>query len=105
MYDQQGFVNRGLIARILLTLCILLLFLVLRSLLRRREERQLVPCLLQIVIRHLLNQLAGGDLYIRASMSTSTSTAWEMASLAGFARGMYQSRQCQTDPGILYLYS
>ena len=55
MYDQQDSANRGLIARILLTLCIPLFFLVLRSLSRWRQERQLVPSLFQIVIKHLLN--------------------------------------------------
>ena len=94
MYDQQDFMNRGLNARALLTLCIPLLFLILKSLLRRREERQLVPSLLQIAIRHSLNQEIGGNLFISASMSASTSTAWEMASLAGPARRMHQSRQC-----------
>lgn len=56
MYDQQSFVNRGLIARILLTLCVPLLLLVLRSLLRRREERQLVTSLLQNLVRQFLSQ-------------------------------------------------
>lgn len=55
MYEQQSFLNRGLFDRILLTLCIPLFFLVLRSLLRRRKERQLVPRLLHIVIRQLHN--------------------------------------------------
>ena len=105
MYNQQAFLNHGLIARLLLTLCIPLLFLVLRSLLRQREVRRLVPPLLQIAIRHLLNQWVGGDLFVRASMSASTSTAWEMASLAGPAREMHQSRQCQPNSRILHLGS
>lgn len=45
MDDQQIFANYGLIARILLPLSIPLAFIVLRSFLRRREERHLVRTL------------------------------------------------------------
>lgn len=55
MFDQQFFAKYGLTARILLTLSIPLLFVVLRSLLRRREDRRLVRTRAQAPVGHLLN--------------------------------------------------
>ena len=91
-----------LIVKSLLPLGIAILFLVIRFISRRREERRLVRILHRFTIQHL-NRLIGVYFFLQESVSVPTGTAREMAALAGSAHCKYQSGQCQPNPKILHL--
>lgn len=105
MFDHRLLVNYGVLVKFLLTCSIPLSFILYRSLLRRREERRLVCALTDPPHSASLIKWPGGHLLIGASMSTSSRIAWKVASFVRSACKMHQSRQCQSNSGILHLYS
>ena len=56
MFIHQPFANSAMIASLLLTLSLLLVFVASRSLLRRREERLSVRTPTRVANQHRLNQ-------------------------------------------------